>query len=79
MLALLIWGLNEKQQKGIEFTEFNSQYVGKDSTRSNNEFPNFDVDIMKEPTTESEIGSEKSVEREKRRRKRKASRLQEGR
>jgi hypothetical protein len=34
---------------------------------------------MKEPTTESEIGSEKSVEREKRRRKRKASRLQEGR
>jgi hypothetical protein len=56
----------------VEFTVFNSQYLGKDSTRSNSEhdFPNFDVEVVKPSQEESE---EKSSDR--RRRKRKVNKL----
>lgn len=48
LLSIIIYLQQENMQQEVEFNEFNSQYVGKESTRSNSEFPNFGVDILRE-------------------------------
>lgn len=50
VLAALIYLQGREEENRVEFTEFNSQYLGKESTRSNSEqeFPNFGVDILKD-------------------------------
>jgi hypothetical protein len=47
VLGIIIYLQQENVQEEVEFNEFNSQYVGKESTRSNSEFPNFAVDILR--------------------------------
>ncbi len=50
LMGIIIYIQQENVQEAVEFNEFNSQYVGKESTRSNSEFPNFGVDILREPS-----------------------------
>lgn len=47
ILAILVYRQHQLDHRRVEFTVFNSQYLGKESTRSNSEhdFPNFDTEI----------------------------------
>jgi hypothetical protein len=71
IVSALVYWLDLQEEKKVEFTVFNSQYIEKESARSNSEhdFPNFNVDVMKGRTDEAEDGEEKSSERRRRRRK----------
>lgn len=49
LLAVFLFWQGRQEEKKVEFTVFNSQYIGKESVRSSSEhdFPNFDLDIFK--------------------------------
>jgi hypothetical protein len=70
IIAAVIYYLDLSEEKRVEFTVFNSQYLGKDSTRSNSEhdFPNFDVEAMRNTNNRGE-DEERSSERRRRKRK----------
>lgn len=74
IIASVIYYLDLAEEKRVEFTVFNSQYIGKDSTRSNSEhdFPNFDVDAMRNA---HDRGEEEERSSERRRRKRKVDKI----
>ena len=69
LIGTFIYFKNREEEIGVEFNEFNSQYLGKESTRSNTDFPNFGVDILKESKTEDSFDYSKSIEKRRRRRK----------
>ena len=78
IVAIVIYWQGLQEDKIVEFTVFNSQYVGRESQHADSErdFPNFDVRPIGQPEDDEGKNEERSSER--RRRRRKADKLQNG-
>jgi hypothetical protein len=52
ILGIIIYRRDRLEERRVEFTVFNSQYIGKESTGSASEhdFPNFESELGQEPS-----------------------------